>query len=89
VVASIGEALGGGWRPTYGARFATTARDVTAATVAMYAKSLRAFGHVAREVNDGRDLALDNTTSHSAVLDLLITPQGLVSADHDAISVTN
>ncbi|MCU1698686.1 MAG: methyltransferase FkbM family [Mycobacterium sp.] len=76
VVAGMCDALGSGWRPNLWCEVRGDRSGRNGGSYRNVRDTLSAFGYVARELKDGRDLALDeHDLAQRAVFDLLFTPQ--------------
>jgi FkbM family methyltransferase len=75
VVAGMGDALRGDWRPDIWCEVRGDRSGRNGGSYRTVRESLRAFGYVARELKDGRDVALDERDlAQRTVFDLLFTP---------------
>jgi hypothetical protein len=76
VVAGMGDAMRSGWRPDLWCEVRGDRSGRNGGSYRDVRESLRAFGYVARELKDGRDLALDeDDLARRTVFDLLFTPR--------------
>jgi FkbM family methyltransferase len=77
VVSGMGEALRSGWQPDIWCEVRGDRSGRNGGSYRIVREFLCAFGYVARELKDGRDVALDDDNlAQRGVFDLLFTPGG-------------